>query len=188
VGFIYDHISQLSGGARMWIYAIRPDVTYFYVPSILRQAAEAGDRSLLGYTPEHAGVIDHLLRNSRIVAEAEVLTHFVAPANILNATPVWFDHNGLQAGVAETNPNYRDLTTVAVSEVDNLPAFVPPASIRLDLLGNNGGPSTSDQCAMTCDGASSASSFTATQRSALSLACDVPKRASPAVLDIILGY
>jgi hypothetical protein len=189
VGFIYDHISQLSGGARMWIYTIRPDLTYFYVPSILRQAAEAGDRNQLGYTPQHAGIIDHLLRNSRIVDEAEVLTHFVAPANILNATPVTFDvSNGLQAGVTVTNPNYLDLTTFAMSEVDNLTAFVPPASIRLDLLGNNGGPSTSDQCAMTCDGAGAASSFTAAQRSALSLACDMPKRASPAVLDIILGY
>jgi len=189
IGFIYDHIAQLSGGARMWMYTIRPDVTYFYVPSMLRQAAEAGDRNLHGYTPQHAGIIDHLLRNSRIVGEAEVLTHFIAPANILSATPVSFDvNNGIQVGAVEPNPNYVDLDTFPMAEVDNLAAFVPHASIRLDLLGNNGGPSTSDQCAMTCDGAGSASSFTAAQRSALSLTCNLPKRASPAVLDIILGY
>ncbi|MCC8362222.1 hypothetical protein LK996_03930 [Lysobacter sp. A6] len=188
VGFIYDHIAQLSGGARMWVYTIRPDVTYFYVPSILNQVADAGERNLHGYTPQHADVIDHLLRNSRIVGEAEVLTHHVASANIINATPVWFGANGIEQGATEPNPNYVDLTTFAVSEVDNLAAFVPPASIRLDLLGNNGGPSTSDQCAMTCDGASSASSFSATQPASLSLTCDIPKRASPAVLDIILGY
>lgn len=178
---------------RVWMYAIRPDLNYFVVPSMLTQVAEAGDAGLHGYTPQHADIIDQLLRTTLLAVEAEVLTHHVASTNIINARPVWLDDDGqVQVGAAQPNPNYVDMDTTAVTNVGNLNAFVPPASIRLDLLDDNGASSGSgsedDQCSMTCDGATTASSFSVAQTAIVSKACNVPKRASPAVLDIILGY
>jgi hypothetical protein len=176
---------------RVWVYTIRPDLNYFVVPSLLTQVAEAGDAGLHGYTPQHADIIDQLLRTTLLAVEAEVLTHHVEAANIINARPVWLDDDGqLQVGAAQPNPRYLDLDTTAVTNVQNLNAFVPPASIRLDLLDDNGASSgsESDQCSMTCDRATSASSFSAVQAATVSKACNAPKRASPAVLDIILGY
>jgi hypothetical protein len=176
---------------RVWVYAIRPDLNYFVVPSLLTQVAEAGDAGLHGYTPQHADIIDQLLRTTLLAVEAEVLTHHVESTNIINARPVWLDDDGqIQVGPAQPNPNYVDMDTTAVTNVGNLNAFVPPASIRLDLLNDNGASSgsESDQCSMTCDGATSASSFFAVPTASVSKACNAPKRASPAVLDIILGY
>jgi hypothetical protein len=47
--------------------------------------------------------------------------------------------------------------------------------------------SDSDQCAMKCDRATTSSSFAAFS-AAPARVCGMPKRASPAVLDVILGY
>jgi hypothetical protein len=176
---------------RVWLYAIRPDLNYFVVPALLTQVAEAGDARRQGYTPQHAAIIDQLMRSTLLAVEAEVLTHHVDPANIINARPVWIDDNGqMQVGAAQANPNFLDMDTTAVTDVQNLNAFVPPASIRLDLLNDNGAASgsPSDQCSMTCDGAASASSFSVARATTATKACNAPKRASPAVLDIILGY
>ena len=196
IGFGREHLEALPSGPqnRMWIYAIRPDASYIIVPSVLRRVAEEGRSSRSGYTPQQAAVIEHLLYNTLIATEAEVVTHYVAPTHIAFATPIHFDADDeMQFGQVHINPHYQDANTRASHSVADLQAFVPAASIRIDLVEDDGSSSgsDSDQCAMSCDRATSASSFAIAQQPLRATApapvCQAPKRFTPMLRDLILG-
>lgn len=193
VGFARGHLEGLPSGPqnRMWLYSIRPDQTYIVVPSLLYRVADEARAGQSGYTPQQGAVVEHLMYNTLISTEAEVIAHYVAPANIISATPMWFDANDdLQFGARQLNPGYLNLDTSAASDVADLQAFVPAASIRMDLMDDDGpsSGSESDQCAMSCDGATSASSFAATMApQPPSAQCRAPKTFTPFLRDLILG-
>jgi len=199
IGFGRDRLENLPSGPqnRMWIYAIRPDHSYIIVPSVLRRVAEEGRNNRAGYTPQQAAVIEQLMSNTLIATEAEVVTHFVSPRNIAFATPIHFDADDeMQFGQARINPHYQDLDTRAASNVADLQAFVPAASIRLELMEDDGASSgtDSDECMMSCDSATSASSFAAIGQFPAPVGtpaaawCEAPKRPlTPMVRDVILG-
>ena len=140
----------------MWLYTIRADNTYVPVHGLLEQVVAEGRAFRSGYTPEQADVVDRLLRTTVITSEAEVIVHYVAPANIVSAQRLHYTDDGtLYEGAPISNPNYQPLDTAANSQVASLQSYVPTSSIRLELSDDS---DTNSSCSMSCDGAGSPAS------------------------------
>ena len=167
----------------MWIYTIRADVHYISVPRLLQRVANEGWAGRSGYTAEHARTIERLLHSTVISNEQEVIVHYVDPMNIVDAVPTWFDGDDLVEGARVVNPAYVPMATTASDWVADLQAFVPAATIRTGLDAESDDASS---CAMTCDGASSASAFSV-QGGARPAQCTAPDQWSPMLRDIILS-
>jgi hypothetical protein len=177
-------------GAVVWMYTIRTDNTYMSVVRLLQRAIGLGAMSANGYTPAHATVLRRLLYNSMLSSEAEVVTGRIFNTNIRDAVPMSLVGGEALFGTLVTNARYEDGPFGTNEAVPNLQAIVPAASIReRPPLPTD---SDFDACLMQCDGASTASSFSAGTTFAISATggdqqCPAPHgRLTPQLLDVIL--
>lgn len=152
-----DLITRPVPGARMWIYTVRADHTYLSVPGIVSLVAAFASQGELGYTPQHGADLRYLLQNSLILAEDEVVTHYIDPGQIESAVPVSYNQrNSWIIGSRVSNPRFVDLQTEAgVRGVFNV--LVPPASIHRQYARHTAAAAPTS-CLMPCDRASRASS------------------------------
>lgn len=160
LGFVTAHLEDINASGpwhTMWIYTIRPDSLYTDVVGLLEHVAAEAEAGRSGYAPEHARTLRHLLFTTVIRTEEEVVTHFVAPENILSAVPVHLNATGDPVeGEPVVNSAYRALDTAVERTFGNLQALVPAASIRVDA---NHDSDTEGSCAMSCDSAQGESTF-----------------------------
>ena len=139
----------------VWLYTIRADNTYMVLERLLRQAIREGEMGSNTYTADHARVLRWLIARTSIGVENEVITHYVDRTNIVEAVPLRYVGDTLVEGLPMRNAAYLAANTEADSQVQTLAAFVPPASIRMDLY--EGDRASRDSCSMSCDSSRSSS-------------------------------
>jgi len=189
VGFATDQLNMAlpatGPSTAMWLYTIRADNTYMEVSDLLGQAAAAGRNSLLGYTPAQAAVLETLRRTTVIASEHEVVTHYVAPRNIVSAQALYYTEEGdLYEGPVIPNPNYFEDNTAVDNRVGNLQDFVPSASIRINLIESSDSESN---CTMSCDGASAPSSPKLLATGSLPKVCYGRPNVNALLMDVVIN-
>ncbi|WP_197427046.1 hypothetical protein [Noviluteimonas gilva] len=171
-------------GSRVYLFSIRADGNYISVPGAFYSAMDAGRTARAGYTPEHANALEYLLYTRSILGERAVVAPRVSSRNIANATTLWLQDGALREGDAPyPNPSYRhDPATAATNIVPDaqLPALLPHDAILSSEAGATG------TCALSCDRATSASSFSAPDDEMdYTNVCSQSDAISPLLFDII---
>lgn len=163
------------------IYAIRADPTFISVPGAFYSAIDAGRENRHGYTPEHANALEYLLYTRPILGEQAVVSRRVLPTSIMSATTVWLENGTLVESDTEPNGSYIHADTMASSYVpdDYLPNLLLPREILASEAGATG------SCAMSCDRATSASSFSGEEEIDYATQCSVSDAIAPLLFDII---
>lgn len=183
VRFAQRHLDNRRSMARqsVYIYAVRADASFISVPGAFYSAIDAGRENRSGYAPEHANALEYLLYTRPILGEQAVVSRRVHPTSIINGTPFWFEGTTLVEGRAIPNGSYIDADTVASSVVPDalLPNLLPPYAIASSEAGASG------SCAMSCDRATSSSSFSSGDEIDYATQCSASDAIAPLVLDII---
>jgi hypothetical protein len=174
-----------SGGSnrRAYIYSIRADGDFISVPGAFYSAIDAGREGRAGYTGAQANALEYLLFTRPILGEQMVVATNVRTRNIIAATSLWIEGGDLvESGVPTENYGYiHDASTAASNVVSdwNLPALFPHGAILSSEAGASG------SCAMSCDRATSASSFSASAEIDYASQCGVSDAVAPLLFDII---
>ena len=167
----------------IYIYAIRADARFISVPGAFYTAIDAGLGNRADFQPEHAHALEYLLYSRPILGEQAVVASQVDPDNIRSATGLWLENGALlESGQPAQNVGYvHDAFSAATNVVDDwrLSILLPPDEIPLARGGASG------TCAMVCDRADSASSFSATNGIDRATLCSASDAISPLLLDII---
>ncbi|MUV14056.1 hypothetical protein [Noviluteimonas gilva] len=166
----------------VYIYTIRADANYISVPGAFYSAMGAGRENRAGYSPEHANALEYLLYTRPILGEQAVVAPQVQAGNIANATPLWLQNGAMVEGFAISNDRYvHDAVTSATNVVPDwrLPSLLPPYAILSSEAGATG------TCAMSCDRATSASSFSIEVEIDYATQCSASDAMTPLLFDII---
>jgi hypothetical protein len=167
----------------IYLYTIRADATFISVPGAFYSAIEAGRADRAGYSPEHANALEYLLYTRPILGERAVVATQVRSSNIANATALWLEGGSLvESGRPTDNFVYmHDPSSVATNVVPDgrLPSLLPPHAI----LSSEGW--ASGTCAMACDRATSASSFSLPDQIDYAAQCSQSDAIPPLLLDVI---
>ncbi|MUV14054.1 hypothetical protein [Noviluteimonas gilva] len=167
----------------VYLYAIRADAEFLSVPGAFYSAIDAGREARAGYTPEHANALEYLLYTRPILGEQAVVATHVRPRNIANAAALWLQNGEVfEDGVGITNSGYvHDPSTAAINVVPDsgLPTLLPQLSILSSEVRATG------TCAMSCDRAKSASSFSLPDDTDYAAQCSQSDAIAPLLLDII---
>ncbi|MGO4551785.1 hypothetical protein AB4059_11860 [Lysobacter sp. 2RAF19] len=163
------------------IYAIRADPSFISVPGAFYSAIDAGRENRAGYAPEHANALEYLLYTRPILGEQAVVSSRVLPTSIISATSVWLENGALVEGAAAANGSYIHADTIASSFVPDqyLHNLLPPDAILSSEAGASG------SCAMSCDRATSASSFSGEDEIDYATQCSASDAIAPLLFDII---
>ncbi len=144
-----------SGGvARVWIYTIHTDETYFDTNAVFQQMAVAADHEEQGYIGILAVRMRALINSIAAQERQDVVTRRVAPENIMHARTFTgqFDGDGTGWNIAESYPwvfntGFREPRSVMTSHVENLQELVPGHNLFYYTQQN-------ESCSQACDGAS----------------------------------
>ncbi|MUV14057.1 hypothetical protein [Noviluteimonas gilva] len=181
--FAQRHLENRRSMARqaVYIYAIRADATFISVPGAFYSAIDAAREWRAGYAPVHATALEYLLYTRPILGEQAVVSRRVLPTSIISGTPLWIEGNVLMEGVDIPNGSYIAADTEASRVVPDelLPNLLPPNAIASSEAGAQG------SCAMSCDRATSASSFSSDDEIDYAAQCSVSDAMSPLLFDII---
>jgi hypothetical protein len=183
--FARRHLASLPPGARgnpVYLYSIRADATSsaFPAPSSARSTLGAGARRLHAGACERAGVP---ALHPTILGERGVVAPRVRGRNISMASPLRLEDGVVvEDGAPTVNFGYvNDPSTAAINIVSdwNLPALLPHAAILSSEAGASG------SCALSCDRATSASSFSLSDEMDYAAVCGASDAMTPLLFDII---
>jgi hypothetical protein len=184
--FARRHLASLPPGARgnpVYLYSIRADADFISVPGAFFSAIDAGRGARAGYTPEHANALEYLLYTRPILGERGVVAPRVRGRNISMASPLRLEDGVVvEDGAPTVNFGYvNDPSTAAINIVSdwNLPALLPHAAILSSEAGASG------SCALSCDRATSASSFSLSDEMDYAAVCGASDAMTPLLFDII---
>ena len=141
---------------RVWVYTIRADVTYISIPDAIEQYIRMGSSGQYGYSPGDSELLRAIADGSHLSTEAEVVTHYIDPMNIVSATMMYVDAgDNFQHGEARHNPNYIAQDTISNSVINDsqITAFLSRESIWRFRTYRS-----SVACNMECDSSNSSSS------------------------------
>ena len=171
-------------GSPVYLFSIRADASYLSVPGAFYSAIDAGRAGRAGYTPEHANALEYLLYTRSILGERAVVAPRVFSRSIANATTLWLQDGELRAGDAPT-PNLGYLHDPATAATNVVPDAQLPALLPRDMILSSEAGATGT-CALSCDRATSASSFSAPDDGMdYAEVCSQSDAISPLLFDII---
>lgn len=186
VRFAQRALERLPPGAsnrRVYLYSVRANREFISVPGAFYSAIDAGRAARAGYTPEHANALEYLLYTRPILGEQMVVTTQVNGRNIIDATSLWMENGDLvESGEPILNDTYfHDPSTAATNVVPDgrLPSLLAPWAILSSEAAASG------TCAMSCDRATSASSFSVRDALDHAAVCSQSDAMSPLLFDII---
>lgn len=183
--FARRHLDRIwsSRDRPIYLYRIRADASFISVPGAFYSAIDAGRADRAGYTPQHANALEYLLYTRPILGERAVVASRVDPRNISTATPLWLENGALVEGGSPTvnfayvHDGFSQATNVVPD--GRLPSLLPPHAILSSEAGASG------TCAMSCDRATSASSFSLPDGIDYATQCSQSDAVAPLLLDII---
>ncbi len=178
---VLEQLQATGANRRVYLFAIRADADFISVPGAFYSAIDAGRANRAPYTPELANALEYLLYTRPILGDQFV----VASRNFINATSLWIEGGEVvENGSPTTNAGYiHDPSTAATTDVPDgrLPALLPPYAIASSEAAATG------TCAMSCDRATSASSFSLDGEIDYATQCSRSDAMTPLLFDIING-